>query len=93
MKHEVWEPLGKITKLFVFIVNQEGVEKIVTWPDKSGMNVPLVYLNEKEIEHDKMKLAIQTMANVQKLYFELREYALVEKSVERFYPSKKHYNA
>lgn len=85
--------MNKIKNIFVFVVNMDGEERIVTWPNGNGIDVPLVYLSEEEIENDNMRKAIQNMANVRKLYFELREFTLVEKSVETFYPTLKEYNA
>jgi len=83
--------MSKIKTLHIFVVNENGEEKIVMWPNKSGINVPLFYLSTEKVE-DEMKIAIQEMADTQKLYFELREYQLVKDSVETFYPTKE-YNA
>lgn len=83
----------RINELFVFVINIEGEEKIVTWPNIHGIDVPLVYLSQQEIEGDGMKKAIQMMADHRKIYFELRRYDIVESSVEKFYPAQEKYNA
>jgi len=83
----------KIISMYVFVVSQNGLEQIVMWPDKIGNLIPLVYLDKEEIVGDNMREGIQKMANAQKLYFELREYQLVEESVEQFYPASTEYNA
>jgi len=85
--------MDKIKTLYVFIVNQDGVEKIVTWPNENGIAVPLVYISQDELENDKMRIKVQDVADKYKAYFELREYQLVEKSVETYYPALKEYNA
>ena len=85
--------MNKITMIRVFIINDNGEEKIVTWPNRNGIDVPLVYLTEEEIKNDNMRVAIQSMADLRKVYFELREYKLIEESTEKFYPATKEYNA
>jgi hypothetical protein len=66
---------------------------MVQWPDKVGNLVPLVYLNKDDVDGDDMRSRIQQVADERKIYFELREYQLVENSTEEFYPALKEYNA
>lgn len=86
--------MGKIDKLWVFVIIQEGMEKIMAWPDSDGREMPLIYLNNQEVmEEVGMKKAMQIYANQYNLYIVLREYQLVPSSEEKFYPSKLNYNA
>ena len=85
--------MSKIKDVFIFVVNENGEEKIVTWPNEHGIAVPLVYIDKKDIVEDNMKKSIQGLADRYKLYFELRTYQLVEIDVEKFYPTTKEYNA
>jgi hypothetical protein len=77
--------MNKITSLFVFIVNINGEEKIVMWPDDNKVSTPLVYVSEGDLIKDKMKEVVQALSTKYKIHFELREYTLV-KVVESFDP-------
>ena len=86
--------MGKIKKLFAFIINQNGEEKIMALPVNSeGTERPLLYLDENIIKDTGMREIIQKYANQYNLYIELREYQIVTSSVEKFYPPQINYNA
>jgi len=72
------------------VVNVNGEEKIALHP-KDG--IPLIYLSKEGVNVDHTRELVQVMADDSKLYFELREYKLVEESAELFYPKASEYNA
>ena len=84
--------MSKIMSLYVFIVHTEGEERVVLWTNEDGSKVPLVYTTLIGVEVDNMRTKIQALADNNKLYFELREYQLVEtEESEVFYPTKEYH--
>jgi hypothetical protein len=88
---KVEHPLSsRIVSFYTFIVNVDGEEKIALHPIDG---VPLIYLKKEGLEKDNIKKMVQSMADHHKLYFELREYKIVDESAETFYPKATEYNA
>lgn len=85
--------MNTIVKFWIFIIIQNGIEKIMAWPDSDGREVPLLYTDKNRIGEVGMRKAMQEYADVHNLYIELREYQVIPSSVEKFYPSKLNYNA
>lgn len=81
---------NRVRMLWVFIVHVNGEEKILLDPIH---HIPLVYLSKGGVQQDGMKKIVQELADKEKVYIELREYKLIDESIEMFYPTAKEYNA
>jgi hypothetical protein len=85
--------MSRVEVMYVFFTISGGKEQIMTGVDDDGKMIPLVYLHRDNLQYEKMVPFVKKYAEQTGVYVELREYALIEKSIEKFYPDKTQYNA
>lgn len=85
--------MAKVKSLFAFFILSEGKEQIMVGVDDNGHVIPLVYLTDEALNYEKMIPYVKDYAQKNNVFVELREYQLIEDSVEKFYPDSTQYNA